>query len=54
MSDELSDVSSEPIISEQHHMRLDSGASTSSSSDFGDGASLHAFDIVFELIVMRI
>lgn len=40
MSDELSDVSSlEPVISEQHHMRLNSGASTSSSSDFGDGVS---------------
>ena len=55
MSDESSDVSSlEPVISEQHHMRLDSGASTSSSSDFGDGASLHAFLIVFKLIAMRI
>lgn len=42
MSDALSDVSSiEPasVISEQHHMRLDSGASTSSNSDYGDSAS---------------
>jgi len=40
MSDALSDVSSlVPVISEQHHMRLDSGASTSSSSDFGDATT---------------
>jgi hypothetical protein len=40
MSDESSDISSlEPVISEQHHMRLDSGASTSSSSDFGDATA---------------
>jgi len=37
MSDALPGISSlEPVISEQHHMRLDSGASTSSSSDYGD------------------
>ncbi|KAH9983627.1 hypothetical protein BJV74DRAFT_797332 [Russula compacta] len=40
MSD-VSDISPlEPIISEQqHHMRLDSGASTSSGSDCGDAPS---------------
>jgi hypothetical protein len=54
MSDALSDVSSlEPITSEQHHMRLNSGASTS-SSDYGDGTSPHAFVIVSKLIAMRI
>ncbi|KAI9452475.1 hypothetical protein BJY52DRAFT_1205662 [Lactarius psammicola] len=37
MSDASSDVSPvEPIITEQHHMRLDSGVSTASSSDYGD------------------
>jgi len=48
MSDALSDVSSlEPVTSEQqHHMRLNSGASTSSSSDYGDGTSLHTIVIV--------
>lgn len=46
MSDALSDVSSlEPVSSEQHHMRLNSGASTA-SSDYGDGMSLHAIVIV--------
>lgn len=55
MSDELSDVSSlEPVISEQHHMRSRASTSESSSSDFGDGVSLHAFVIVSELIPMRI
>jgi hypothetical protein len=46
MSDELSDVSSlEPVISEQHHMRLNSGASTSSSSDFGDATTYPSFTV---------
>ncbi|KAI9437576.1 hypothetical protein H4582DRAFT_2111788 [Lactarius indigo] len=37
MSDASSDASPlEPIITEQHHMRLDSGVSTASSSDYGD------------------
>jgi hypothetical protein len=41
MSDASSDVSPlEPMISEQHHVRLDSGASTASSSDDGDGMYL--------------
>ena len=55
MSDALSDVSSlEPVTSEQHHMRLNSGASTASSSDYGDGTSPHAFVIVSKLIAMCI
>jgi hypothetical protein len=55
MSDGLSDISSlEPVISEQHHMRLDSGASTASSSDYGDGTSLRAIGIVSKLIAIRI
>jgi hypothetical protein len=55
MSDALSDVSYlEPVSSEQHHMRLNSGASTSSSSDYGDGMSPHAFVIVSKLIAMGI
>jgi hypothetical protein len=44
MSDASSDVSPlEPMISEQHHVRLDSGASTASSSDDGDGMYLFLF-----------
>ncbi|KAI0301068.1 hypothetical protein B0F90DRAFT_1810269 [Multifurca ochricompacta] len=44
MSDASSDVSLlEPIISEQHHMRLDSDASTSSGSDFGDAPAYPSF-----------
>lgn len=55
MSDALSDVSSlEPVTSEQHHMRLNSGASTASSSDYGDGMSPHAFVIVPKLIAMGV
>lgn len=49
MSD-ASDVSVEPIISEQHHVRLDSGASTTSSSDFGDGMFSCILPIAFKLI----
>ena len=38
MSDASSDVSPiEPMTIEQHHMRLDSGVSTASSSDYDDG-----------------
>jgi hypothetical protein len=55
MSDALSDVSSlEPVTTEQHHMRLNSGASTASSSDYGDGTSRHAFVIVSKLIATGI
>jgi hypothetical protein len=56
MSDASSDVSPlEPMISEQHHVRLDSGASTASSSDDGDGVSiLYLLSLVPELIMMRI
>ena len=54
MSDALSDVSSlEPVASEQHHMRLNSGASTS-SSDYGDGMFPYVIVIVNKLIAMRI
>lgn len=54
MSDALSDVSSlEPAASEQHHMRLNSGASTA-SSDYGDGMSPHGIVIVSKLIAMCI
>ena len=52
---ELSDVSSlEPVTTEQHHMRLNSGASTASSSDYDDCTSSHAFVIVSKLIAMGI
>ncbi|KAI9456300.1 hypothetical protein F5148DRAFT_1277144 [Russula earlei] len=45
MSDALSDVSPlEPIISEQHHVRLDSGASTTSSSDYDDAPTYPSFN----------
>lgn len=55
MSDVLSDVSSlEPVTTEQHHMRLNSGASTASSSDYGDGTSPRAFVIVSKLMTMGI
>ncbi|KAH9963433.1 hypothetical protein BGW80DRAFT_1438595 [Lactifluus volemus] len=44
MSDASSDVSPlEPMISEQHHVRLDSGASTASSSDDGDAPAYPSF-----------
>ncbi|KAH8995271.1 hypothetical protein EDB86DRAFT_1189060 [Lactarius hatsudake] len=44
MSDASSDASPlEPIITEQHHMRLDSGVSTASSSDYGDAPALPSF-----------
>ena len=56
MSDASSDVSPiEPIITEQHHMRLDSGVSTASSSDYGDGVFFFSFlAIGSEFILMRI
>jgi hypothetical protein len=54
MSDALSDVSPlEPVTSEQHHMRLNSGASTA-SSDYGDGTTPYAFVTVSKLIFMGI
>jgi hypothetical protein len=53
MSDSPSDVSPlDNVVSEPHHMRLDSGASTA-SSDYGDGASLCP-EIMFGLTVARI
>lgn len=55
MSDASSDVSPvEPIITEQHHMRLDSGVSTASSSDYGDGVYLVFFAIGSEFISTHI
>ena len=55
MSDALSDISSlEPITTEQHHMRLNSGASTASSSDYDDGMSPHAFVIASQLMTMGV
>jgi len=55
MSDAVSDISSlEPVTTEQHHMRLNSGASTASSSDYGDGTSPHAFVTVSKLIAMDV
>jgi hypothetical protein len=44
MSDASCDVSpTEPMTTEQHHMRLDSGVSTASSSDYGDGPAYPSF-----------
>jgi len=44
MSDASSDVSPiEPVTTEQYHMRLDSGVSTASSSDYGDGTACPSF-----------
>ena len=55
MSDALSDVSFlEPVTSEQHHMRLNSGASTTSSSDYGDGTPPHVFVIAYKLIAVGV
>ena len=55
MSDASSDVSPvEPMITEQHHMRLDSGVSTASSSDYGDGVSVSCLAIGHEFIPTRI
>ncbi len=47
MSDASSDVSPlEPMITEQHHLRLDSGVSTASSSDYGDGVSVSCLPLL--------
>ena len=51
MSDASSDVSPiEPMTIEQHHMRLDSGVSTASSSDYGDGVFISCLAVGFEFI----
>ncbi|KAH9961501.1 hypothetical protein BC827DRAFT_1202439 [Russula dissimulans] len=44
MSDASDASPLEPIVSEQHHVRLDSGASTASSSDFDDASAYPPFD----------
>ena len=55
MCDASSDASPlEPIITEQHHMRLDSGVSTASSSDYGDGVSVSCLAIGSAFIPTRI
>jgi hypothetical protein len=55
MSDASSDVSPvEPMTTEQHHMRLDSGVSTASSSDYGDGVFVSRLAIGPEFIPARI